>query len=177
MHEQGKSADAEAGYRKALSLNSRHTSALVNLGSLLAGRGEVDEAVSLLEEAIRLLPGNPKAHLGLGSALGMKGDWDRAAEHLRRTIELAPQDVSAYRLLGGVLESAGKLREAEEVLRTALPMLTTRDGATLAALIRVLMRQGKDEEAGILVERTLRTPPGSLRNHALNLANLLNLTP
>jgi Flp pilus assembly protein TadD len=160
-----------------LQLNPNHTSALLNLGSLLAGRGAADEAVSLLEEAVRLMPRNPQAHLGLGAALGVKGDRDRAAEHLERAIQLEPRNASAYRLLGDTLEAAGRLPEAEETLRRSLPILTDSDGNTFATLIRVLMRRGKDEEAERLLERTVRVPPSPLRTHAFHLNNLLALHP
>jgi pentatricopeptide repeat protein len=133
--------------------------------------------VGLLEEAVRLAPNNSVAYLGLGAALGVKGDRDRAIEHLERAIQLAPRNASTYRLLGDTLELAGRVQEAEETLKKALPILTSNDGPTFAALIRVLIRQGKDQDADELLERMIRIPPSPLRTHAFNLYNLLALHP
>jgi protein O-mannosyl-transferase len=177
LQEQGDLTQAEAEYRTALQLRPNDAPTLLNLGSLLVGRGETDEGVSQFEEAVRLTPLSSLAHLWLGEALSVKGDWNRAVEQLERAIQLDPRNASAYRLLGDALESAGRLPEAEETLRKSLPILTGNDGPSLATFVRVLLRQGKDQEAEFLLERMVKLPESPLRVHAIHLTNLLALHP
>ena len=50
--------DAERCWRRALSLDSNHQLALLDLGRLALSRRRLDEAVGLLERAAALAPGS-----------------------------------------------------------------------------------------------------------------------
>jgi tetratricopeptide (TPR) repeat protein len=64
-----------------------------NLGTLLARKGELDESIALIKEAIRLMPARAgrqaaEAHCQLGQVLERKGQWTQALPELRRGHEL-----------------------------------------------------------------------------------------
>lgn len=65
-------AEAEAAYRRVIELDAANTAARVNLGVLLAGRSEHQEARELFDSAVQADPGSDLAH------------WNRAL-HLEKT--------------------------------------------------------------------------------------------
>lgn len=64
--ENGDYPAAEREYREALRLNPQSGQALLELGKLLAGRGELAEARLRLEGAVAALPESPSGHYQLG---------------------------------------------------------------------------------------------------------------
>jgi tetratricopeptide (TPR) repeat protein len=79
---------AEAAFREALARDRGHLRALVNLGNLHLERGEVEEAIRLYQEALRLDPEFPQAHHNLAAAYRRKGQLDKAVFHLKRSQRL-----------------------------------------------------------------------------------------
>lgn len=75
--------------------------------------GEPKEALSLLEEALRLEPGRASTHLEAAHLwLQLGGELERAEERLGAAIHLAPSDPVPRVLLARVLERAGRVQEA-----------------------------------------------------------------
>ncbi len=90
-------------------------------GEMLAGEGDVDGAVGVLEEAIRVEDG-------------------------LRYDEPEPLNFSARHWLGGILNDAGRHVDAEEVFRAAL-VDHPHNGWSLFGLEQALRAQGRDAEA------------------------------
>ena len=86
------SQQAERGIRefeRTLALNPSHTRACWGLGVALYSAGRPDEAVGMIEKAIRLSPNDPSMHLllhNLGMAHFVAGSHEEAAECARRAI-------------------------------------------------------------------------------------------
>lgn len=118
----------EALLREALALQLDHPAASLALAEILADRGEVDEAATLLER----LPGDADAQrLLAGMRLASDRRDDAALADLRARSEVEP----AARLeLGRGLAAAGAHGEALEVLVAAARDRGTRDEARAATL-------------------------------------------
>ncbi len=71
--------NAEAAFRKALSLAPDNSTTLFNLGTVLAGLGRLEEAILNLREAVRLDPADPEARMNLAILLSKTGRQDEAA--------------------------------------------------------------------------------------------------
>jgi protein O-GlcNAc transferase len=91
----GKSAQTDRLYagtlRHALTRGLRSALAFRELGALLARRGEWDEAIDVLWQAVQLDPTAAEAHMNLGIALGNSGRILECIESYRRALEIRPE--------------------------------------------------------------------------------------
>jgi Flp pilus assembly protein TadD len=77
-------------------------------------RGEHGQALPLLQEAVRLAPGNFEVHMYLGVYLGMAGQHVEGLRELNRAAELKPDSAHVRYNLGITLKLAGRLEEAAQ---------------------------------------------------------------
>jgi tetratricopeptide (TPR) repeat protein len=95
---------------------------LSNLGANLAERGMFDDAIRVLEQAVRLNPSDEVAHLNLGHAYQDKGIKKKAITHLKRALKLKPDLEDAYERLGTVYSANNMLDEALACYKHALEL-------------------------------------------------------
>jgi predicted MPP superfamily phosphohydrolase/tetratricopeptide (TPR) repeat protein len=79
---------------------------------LLRTSGQVDEAIKLLQQALKKNPDYAKTHNNLGCALRDKGQLAEAAAEFEQAIKLDPAYVNAYNNLGVVLAEQKRYEEA-----------------------------------------------------------------
>lgn len=89
FHEQGKLDQAEAHYRKAISLNPSYADAYYNLHALLLDR-DVNASIQCLEKVVNLVPNDLDACLILGILLDRTGRHEQAEQYLR-TVRNGPE--------------------------------------------------------------------------------------
>ena len=111
-HQAGRLAEAEAYYRNALAIDSRHVRALYYLGVLSAQTQRFDAAIDLIGRAAKLDPRNAELHYNLGAALQGARRLDEAVTQYRRAIALNPGYTDAHMNLGNALAELGKPAEA-----------------------------------------------------------------
>ncbi|HVR35286.1 MAG TPA: tetratricopeptide repeat protein [Methylomirabilota bacterium] len=70
--------------------NKDPTVDLINRGTELLKRGQVEEAISLYREAEELNPEDESTHYNLGIALAAQNQVEEAEKHYRRALELYP---------------------------------------------------------------------------------------
>jgi Flp pilus assembly protein TadD len=169
LSRQGKEAEAEKLFRRAIALDPRNAQAHTNLGAVLDRQGKQAEAEKLFRRAIALDPGLAVAHTNLGWVLGRQGK--EAEEHHRRAIALDPRHAQAHNNLGSVLVRQGKAAEAEKLFRRAIA-LDPRHAQAHNNLGSVLVRQGKAAEAEKLFRRAIALDPGLADAHT-NLGGVL----
>jgi len=97
----------------------RPESFLINfeLGSLLAQRGQVVQAVPLLVEAARANPFDYAVHVNLGLCFGLLGRLNEALGELRRAAALQPEEPRARQLLVNLEWAVGNSAQAEALVR------------------------------------------------------------
>lgn len=125
---------AERDLRAILKQDPKNANALNALGYTLADRGvHLNEAQTLLREAMALKPDDPFILDSYGWLLYRLGNNSEAVKYLRRAIELrSDAEISAH--LGEVLWVTGDRREAESVWDRALK--DTPDNETLIGVIK-----------------------------------------
>jgi Flp pilus assembly protein TadD len=116
--------EAIAAYRQAIAwqVNSNHPSEqpLLNLGSILIERNQLDEATRLLEQAVAIAPKDPKIHEELGQVYSLQDNLGKAAGHLEQAVALSPNDSRLHFQLGQVYRKLGLTEKAKaEFERTA----------------------------------------------------------
>jgi predicted Zn-dependent protease len=103
---------AEAAYRRALALSPAMLDAYLNLGCLLANQQRFDEAITLYEFALGVLPNEPRLHFNLAVALEDIGAPQSALAAYDRCIELAPEDADAHFNSARLHQEMGDFRKA-----------------------------------------------------------------
>lgn len=102
-------AGAETAYREALKLAADATELpALNLGTLLLNRGDLHEALPLLEKAAAIRPESALARFRFGSALVKAGRDAEAEPHLAAAVRLNPRDAAARYVLGRLYSRLGK---------------------------------------------------------------------
>jgi tetratricopeptide (TPR) repeat protein len=113
-HQQGRLAQAEALYRRALEKDPKHPDTLHLLGMAAYQAGQLERAVELIGRAIAVHGTQASYHLNLGAVLQAQGKIDEAAECYERAIAIMPNYVDAHYNLGLARQRQGRLEEAIE---------------------------------------------------------------
>ncbi len=87
-------------------------------------KGEMDEAIAVLKQAITADANYLEAHRTIAMAYGKKGMLDEAIAAANRMIEIDPSDNLAYVSLSIFLQRQGKVPEAEEAMAKATALQT-----------------------------------------------------
>jgi tetratricopeptide (TPR) repeat protein len=112
---------AEADFRQALKLEPEQPLVLNYLGySMVEKRQDLDEALAMIETAVRREPEDGYITDSLGWVLYRLGRYEEAVQPMLRAVELTPDDPVINDHLGDVLWKVGRKREAEFQWRRAL---------------------------------------------------------
>jgi len=107
-------------YRLALTGDPSQVTALTRLAIVLLQRPEsAAEGLSLLQQAVRVAPGNANVHFNLGTALEAQGKVVEAKEHYLRAVSLYPGYAKAHYSLALLYHKEGRTELAERHFRKA----------------------------------------------------------
>jgi adenylate cyclase len=130
----GDHEDAVSLANRAVAANPNSSSVLQKCGFALLYADHADEALVLLERALRLNPRDPFAFgmlNGMGFSLIELGRDAGAIEAGRRAAQLNPASADAFRVLAGALALLGRLDEAKAALQR---MLELDPGCTISGI-------------------------------------------
>ncbi len=114
---------AEADFRKALELEPDQPLVLNYLGySLVEQKRDLDEALGMIERAVKGQQDDGYITDSLGWVLYRMGRYEEAVPHMLRAVELVPDDPVINDHLGDVLWKVGRKREADFQWRRALSL-------------------------------------------------------
>jgi len=171
---QGKSAEAQGCFERALQLRASYPDTLANswnnLG-LLAGRaGRLDDAVTDLQQALRLSPDHLIALDNLGGAYRQQKRWDDARTTYEHALQLSPDDAEANYGLGMVFAQNDDVKRAFTFLQRALKARPDYPEALSNLGILYLRTQRRDEAVASFKE-SIRVAP-DFEPAYLNLARV-----
>ncbi|HYN08021.1 MAG TPA: tetratricopeptide repeat protein [Vicinamibacterales bacterium] len=150
--------DSETMWRRALSVTTGNYMAHHNLGVMLSAQGRTDEALTELEETLRIWPDFPEAHNTLGNLLAKRGDDASAVAHYRTAVRLSPGFAAAHNNLGLALVRQGAIDEAVTHYLEALK-LSPGFVAAHHNLGRAFLLQGHAAEAEAHLREAIRLKP------------------
>jgi len=142
-----------------------------NLGSSLADKGKVEEAIAHYREAIRIKPTYAEAYYNWGVALGRQGKLKEAFARYERAIELKPFYPDALNNFGNAMSAEGRVSDAIQLYERALRLKPNFPEAYYNLGI-ALTKMGKSKQAIERYEQALRLNPNYVDAH-YNLANRL----
>ncbi|MDA8019522.1 MAG: tetratricopeptide repeat protein [Thermoanaerobaculia bacterium] len=151
----GESDAAERAYRKSLESDAGSYRVLLNLGVLLAERGDA-EALDLLRRAVTADPLSSAAHLNLGLELLRRTELEPAEQVFRRATELNPEDADALDALARSQAAQGRFTSAITSYQRLLDMDPQRSEAYFALGLSQTLA-GRCGEAGPVLSRAFET--------------------
>lgn len=105
-----------------MGLKRAESKILSNIASAKREQGNLAEARSSYEEALRFNPQNVYALLGLGVVAGQQGDTAASERSYRQAIMVSPDFAPAQLNLGALLVGLGRLEEGVTAYRAALSL-------------------------------------------------------
>ena len=143
-----------------------------NVGLVYLQNGSLDEAIKYFNRSLSLRPNFSLALNALGLTYFMKGEFENALNYFEKCLQVSPNFTEARNYLGSVYQELGMLDKAEQEFRKAIAdeSYSSRE-LPYYNLARLYLTKGKDEEALMLVERSIE-----LNNRmvmALNLKGIL----
>ncbi|HEY0049190.1 MAG TPA: tetratricopeptide repeat protein, partial [Pyrinomonadaceae bacterium] len=121
QHETGDFAAAETTLRDILKQTPRNPIALNNLGYFILERNErFDEALRLIQQAVRIDPTNPSYLDSLGWAYFKLGKFDEAEKYLKSAVRRSSDSATIYEHLGDVYHKQNKTDLAKIAWQKAL---------------------------------------------------------
>jgi Tfp pilus assembly protein PilF len=158
--------DSETLFRHALAVTANNDVAENNLGIVFLRKGEVDQAISLLQAAVDLRPDNSPAHENLAKALLQKGQVADALVHYRKLLKLQPDNIEVHNIVGTVLIQQGRVAEGVEEWQKVLAVEPD-NGNAMSNLAWVFATSPEDSlrdgaQAVQLAEQALRISGGRI---------------
>jgi len=169
----GKSDDAEAEYRSAIELDPKMGPAYLNLGLTLLD-SDSEEAVSSLQQASELMPGQPQPKYALGMAFAHAGKDDAAIEQFHEAVKLDERNFPAQFELARTLLHARKFSEAEAEFHKALG-LEPNSAAAHLGLAQTLLAEKQSSDAATELERYLQMNPKDVDGRIERASMLIDL--
>ena len=158
LQQQQHLAEAQQLYARVLDVAPRHPDALHYTGLLAHQRGRGDDAITLIEESLALVPNQADWHSNYAIVLQSRGRFDEAIAEYQRAISIDPQHPNAHNNLGVLLRVTGRTDEAEAAYRTAIRLAPDHADAytNLGILLNAL---GRSREASDCFCRALTLRP------------------
>lgn len=158
QHMEDKS-EAKALYRRAMQIDPNNTEPMIHLALLLTDEGKVDEALPLLERALKGTRHRLLAYAALGVAYARRGDRDKALAAFNEGLKIDRHDFTINNAVAdmyvGMREPQNALPHYELVLR-----LAPDDAQTHTDYGTALAQLGRMEEALAHFEEAVRVRPG-----------------
>ena len=174
LHQQGRLADAAAGYQALLDQDPAHFDALHLLGMIAAQSGEPARAVALIDRALAVDPGQAAAHYHRALALRDLGQPATALAAFGAALERDPAHADAWVAHAETLQALQRPAEAVESYGRALA-LAPDNAPVLFARGILLQNMHRPAEALADYDRALALQPdfaGAINNRALVLQGM-----
>ena len=134
----GRCGEAEPSFRAAIAAGVPSADPYLGLAVCLGQRGEARDAERVLQDALRVEPGNPVVEANLGIAALGADRVEAAIGHLQTALRIAPDLLQARFELARALATAGRRDEAAAQARDLLGRLPA--GAPQRAEVERLLR-------------------------------------
>lgn len=160
----GQYAQAEIEYLNILRLDQNNAHALRQLGLLYHDNGRTVRAIPFLKKSLELNPDDPETLLKLGAIYLSGGEIQKARDSANAVLSKSPHHETAPLLLAESAKTEADLRNIRQQLQSLTQQIGETPGLNIA-LGTLLLRDGKINEAQLLVRRALNLNPKSSAAH------------
>lgn len=156
-HQRGELPQAESIYRQILAADSRNAEALHLLGLVALNTNRVNDAITLIQQAITVAP-KGVYYSNLGSAYLSANRNDDARAMLMQAVRLSPEIANSHYNLAVALCNLGRLDDSVASYRRVLEW-DPKDVRTHNNLGNLFLEQGKLDESLFHLEEALKLDP------------------
>lgn len=149
---------ARAGLLRVLRQDARSAALLHYAGDVAVRIPDNGLAIACFRRALAIDPSRPTPRVSIARLLRVRGDLLAAHLELTAALATAPHSRSAIMELARVHGGSGRLVKARQVLVDHLARVPT-DLEALALLADVLVREAREHDARVVVDRVLRHDP------------------
>lgn len=171
LQQMGRSADALAPMKKAVSLTPDDAATHCNMGAIYNDLGRLEEAEACYLQALRINPDYAMAYSNLGNTQHEMGRLFEAEASYRRALAINPDYAEANSNLSITLQQLGRHDEAEASYRRALE-INPEFAEAHSNLGKTLQDMGRLDESEASYRRALAINPDYAEAHS-NLGNTL----
>jgi len=137
-----------------------------SLGMAYLHRGSVSDAVSQLNEALKIRPDHSPTRINLAVAMARQEKIHEARGILREVLERNSRDFEALYNLGVILAGEGMFEDAMDHFKRANDIRPGSEQVNVA-MGKIHLAQGRIEEALKYIQNTVRKNPSSWEGHFL----------
>ncbi len=171
-HHAGRLAEAQGLYAEIVGVDPKHGDALNLLGTVLAQRGNSEQAVFFMRRATQAEPARAPYHVNLGVVLTALGRYDEAKACFDRALKADDKFTDAYYNLGNLL----KQMELPDAALLAYEQARTLDPKRTDILVNmgnILYETGRLDEAAEMFNAAIYADPKAPRatRALINLGN------
>lgn len=156
--EAGRFGEAEKLYRQVLTLKPEEPNALYGLGCVALMAQAYEDAVRLLNAAVRKVPRAGHWHFSLGDALRYAGKLPEALRAYEKAAKLLPDNATVHNNLGAAYQETGDHKRAVQAFRRTVD-LAPQDPQYLTNLGAALQKLERNAEALACFEKALAAEP------------------
>ncbi len=160
----GMYADLETLWRTTIARNPDSYVAHENLGVTLLEKGQIDEAITQFQKAMKIQSDGSEVHNDLGIALIRNGRMDDGMAQFRKALEIEPNNIKTHINLGNALVAQGKFNEAIEWYQKAIEINPAAAGAHYNLGI-ALGEKGQMDEAMTHYQKAIQLNPDYAEAH------------
>jgi tetratricopeptide (TPR) repeat protein len=120
-----------------------------------AAQNNLTAAIQEAQQTINLDPKRSESYLLLALLQLRSNMTDQAEANFKKAVQVDPSAINAQLALGGFYQSHNRLAEAEQQFRHAID-IEPKASAPRAAVVRLLMQQGKRDDAEAFLKQTKR---------------------
>lgn len=163
--------NAAGHYQYIVNEDAQHTGARYRLGRIYLAARNIDKALELAEDALRVAPGDVDAMTLRGAALAKKGDMVRAKQDGLAVLEKDPGHKEAVALVASLYMNDKDSDKAIALLQDGIKR--NPDDASLQILLGSIFINQNDSDRGIEVFKKIVTLDPSNLGHRARLAALM----
>jgi len=176
LHQSGQLREAFESYKSVLEDDPKNADALNLMGVIMQVAGNLEAAITFLEQATQNAPGYFAPYVNLGNALQANGKPAEAVDAFHTALSLnADNNHAIHNNLSSALNDLGEYQSALESAEIALKGMSDKTSARLN-LGNALLGLERVEEAEVCFREIVRADPAH-SNAWFNLGNALMLSP
>jgi cellulose synthase operon protein C len=131
-----------------------------------SAQNQLGQAITEMQQAISLDPNRSESYLLLALLQLRAGLADQAEVNFKKATEVDPKAMNAQLALGGFYQSRNRLPEAEQQFKHAIDV-DPKDPGPRAALVRLLMQEGKKSETEAFLQQTKKDLPDNSEGYRM----------